>query len=94
MAFTGGTIERTRSMSGGASGIARTSALWERLKEHPQRWRSFLARGARGDAPGDLAHAARRGRTTTFVVIVAVAFFGVFFFGVDSTRWLRAATRV
>ena len=31
---------------------------------------------------------------TTFVVIVAVAFFGLFFFGVDSTRGLGAQPRV
>ncbi len=61
---------------GGAFGIA--------IKEHPNRWRSFLheVRVEMRQVTWPTRHEVI---TTTFVVIVAVAFFGIFFFGVDST---------
>ena len=70
-------------MSDGAS-ESRANPLWERLMEHPRRWRSFLheVRVEMRQVTWPTQHEVV---TTTFVVIVAVAFFGVFFFGVDST---------
>ena len=63
---------------------SRGGALWERLKQHPQRWGEFLheVRVEMRQVTWPTQHEVV---TTTFVVIVAVAFFGIFFFGVDST---------
>ena len=74
---------KSRGMADGSS-ESRTSALWERVMEHPRRWRSFLheVRVEMRQVTWPTQHEVV---TTTFVVIVAVAFFGVFFFGVDST---------
>ena len=79
-------------MAGGAS-ESRAGALWERIEEYPQRWRAFLheVRVEMRQVTWPTRHEVV---TTTCVVIVTVAFFGVFFFGVDSTVWLRAAARV
>jgi preprotein translocase subunit SecE len=73
---------KNQGMSGG--GETETSAFWERVKERPQRWRSFLheVRVEMRQVTWPTRHEVV---TTTFVVIVAVAFFGIFFFGVDST---------
>jgi preprotein translocase subunit SecE len=74
---------KNQAVAGSAS-ESRTGALWERVKEYPQRWRAFLhevrveMRQVTWPSRHDVV-------VTTFVVIVAVAFFGVFFFGVDST---------
>ena len=74
---------KNQAMAGGRS-ESRAGALWERLKEHPQRWRDFLheVRVEMRQVTWPTRHEVI---ATTFVVIVAVAFFGVFFFGVDST---------
>jgi preprotein translocase SecE subunit len=74
---------RGRGMTDGSS-ETRTNALWERVMEHPRRWRSFLhdVRVEMRQVTWPTQHEVV---TTTFVVIVAVAFFGIFFFGVDST---------
>src|ERR1700719_3785738 len=79
--------ERLKAMSGDAP-ESRTGALWERIKEHPKRWGEFLheVRVELRQVTWPTRHEVI---VTTFVVIVAVAFFGVFFFGVDSTvGWL------
>ena len=63
---------------------SRGGALWERIKQHPKRWGEFLheVRVELRQVTWPTRHEVV---VTTFVVIVAVAFFGVFFFGVDST---------
>jgi preprotein translocase subunit SecE len=79
--------ERLKATSGDAP-ESRTGALWERIKEHPKRWGEFLheVRVELRQVTWPTRHEVI---VTTFVVIVAVAFFGVFFFGVDSTvGWL------
>jgi preprotein translocase subunit SecE len=75
--------ERLKAMSGEAPG-SRTSALWERIKQHPKRWGEFLheVRVELRQVTWPTRHEVL---VTTFVVIVAVAFFGAFFFGVDSS---------
>jgi preprotein translocase subunit SecE len=70
-------------MSDGPS-ESRTNALWERIMEHPRRWREFLHE-VRVEMTKVTWPTRHEVVTTTLVVIVAVAFFGVFFFGVDST---------
>jgi preprotein translocase subunit SecE len=74
---------KNQEIAGGAS-ESRLGALRERLKEYPQRWRAFLheVRVEMRQVTWPTRHDVV---VTTFVVIVAVAFFGVFFFGVDST---------
>ena len=73
---------KNQGMPGGAS-ETESSAFWERLKERPRRWRGFLH-----DVRVEMRQVTWPTRheviTTTFVVIVAVAFFGIFFFFVDS----------
>ena len=58
--------------------------FFARLAEHPRRWRGFLheVRVEMRQVTWPTQHEVM---VTTFVVIVAVAFFGAFFFGVDST---------
>jgi len=74
---------KNQEIAGGAS-ESRLGALWERVKEYPQRWRAFLheVRVEMRQVTWPTRHDVV---VTTFVVIVAVAFFGVFFFGVDNT---------
>ena len=74
---------KNQEIAGGAS-ESRAGALWERIKEYPQRGRAFLheVRVEMRQVTWPTRHDVV---TTTFVVIVAVAFFGVYFFGVDST---------
>ena len=59
----------------------------------PRRWRSFLheVRVEMRQVTWPTRHEVI---VTTLVVIVAVAFFGIFFFGVDSARQLDRAQRV
>ena len=64
------------------------SGFMARLGEYPRRWRSFLH-----DVRVEMRQVTWPTRhevfVTTWVVIVTVAFFGIFFFGVDSTAsWL------
>jgi preprotein translocase SecE subunit len=82
---------KNREMSGGAS-ETETNAFWERLKERPKRWGEFLhdVRVEMRQVTWPTQHEVI---VTTFVVIVAVAFFGLFFFGVDNTV-LYLTTRI
>jgi preprotein translocase subunit SecE len=63
---------------------SRGGAFLARLKSYPERWRGFLheVRVELRQVTWPTRHEVV---VTTFVVIVAVAFFGLFFFGVDST---------
>ncbi len=59
-----------------------------KLAEHPRRWRVFLheVRVEMRQVTWPTRHEVF---VTTWVVIVTVAFFGIFFFGVDSTAsWI------
>ena len=70
--------------AGGADGGGNSLALAiERMGEYPRRWRSFLheVRVEMRQVTWPTRHEVF---VTTWVVIVTVAFFGVFFFGVDS----------
>jgi len=62
---------------------SRFNGLWERLKEHPKRWGEFLheVRVEMRQVTWPTRHEVI---VTTGVVIAAVAFFGFYFFGVDS----------
>jgi len=75
--------ERLKAMSGEAP-ESRSNALWEHIKQHPKRWGEFLheVRVELRQVTWPTRHEVV---VTTFVVIVAVAFFGLFFFGVDSS---------
>jgi len=75
--------ERLKAMSGEAP-ESRTNALLERIKQYPKRWGEFLheVRVELRQVTWPTRHEVV---VTTFVVIVAVAFFGLFFFGVDSS---------
>jgi preprotein translocase subunit SecE len=74
---------KTQAMSNDAPD-SRSGALWERIKAGPHRWGEFLH-----DVRVEMRQVTWPSRedvmSTTAVVIVAVAFFGLFFFGVDST---------
>jgi preprotein translocase subunit SecE len=74
---------KNREISRGAS-ETETGAFWERLKERPKHWGEFLheVRVEMRQVTWPTQHEVV---VTTFVVIVAVAFFGLFFFGVDNT---------
>jgi preprotein translocase subunit SecE len=74
---------KNQEMAGGDS-ESRGGAFWERVKAYPERWRGFLheVRVEMRQVTWPTRHDVI---VTTFVVIVAVAFFAVFFFGVDST---------
>jgi len=65
--------ERLKATSGDAP-ESRTGALWERIKEHPKRWGEFLheVRVELRQVTWPTRHEVV---VTTFVVIVAVAFF-------------------
>ena len=79
-------MEVRQEMSGGDSGGRAAEPLWRSASRNmsPDRWRTFLH-----EVRVELRRVTWPTRhdviVTTFVVIVAVAFFGVFFFGVDST---------
>ena len=77
-------LQAERLKNQGGAGETESSAFWERVKERPQRWRSFLheVRVEMRQVTWPTRHDVV---STTFVVIVAVAFFGIFFFGVDTT---------
>jgi preprotein translocase subunit SecE len=74
---------KNHEIPGGAA-ESRVNALWEKLKERPQRWAEFLheVRVEMRQVTWPTRHEVV---VTTFVVIAAVAFFGMYFFGVDST---------
>ena len=76
---------RGGSGEGGGNAIAQA---FENLGEYPRRWRTFLheVRVEMRQVTWPTRHEVF---VTTWVVIVTVAFFGVFFFGVDSgASWL------
>ena len=71
----------------GGPGNAVTSAF-ERFGEMPRRWRTFLHE-VRVEMRQVTWPTRREVFVTTWVVMVTVAFFGLFFFGVDSgVSWL------
>jgi preprotein translocase subunit SecE len=74
---------KSQAMSGEVP-ESRGRELWDRLMQHPKRWGEFLheVRVELRQVTWPTRHEVV---VTTFVVIVAVAFFGVFFFGVDSS---------
>jgi preprotein translocase subunit SecE len=74
---------KNQQLAGGAA-ESRSGAFIDRLKAYPERWRGFLheVRVEMRQVTWPTRHEVM---VTTFVVIVAVAFFGLFFFGVDST---------
>jgi len=64
------------------------AGFFTRLGEHPKRWRGFLheVRVEMRQVTWPTRHEVF---VTTWVVIVTVAFFGIFFFGVDSAAsWI------
>jgi preprotein translocase subunit SecE len=78
---------KNQEMTGGASESrvgGSLSAAIDTLKSYPRRTREYLH-----EVRVEMHHVTWPSRSevisTTFVVIVAVAFFGFFFFGVDST---------
>ena len=74
-----------RGGNGGGNAITST---FEKLGEYPRRWRSFL-HDVRVEMRQVTWPTRREVLVTTWVVMVTVAFFGIFFFGVDSTvSWL------
>ena len=77
--------DRRGGNSGGGNAIA---ASFEKFGEYPQRLRSFLHE-VRVEMRQVTWPTRREVFVTTWVVIVTVAFFGLFFFGVDSgVSWL------
>ena len=92
MAFAGGTIEKPGNV-GRALRNRAPARFWSGSRSIRKRWRGFLheVRVEMRQVTWPTRHEVV---VTTWVVIVAVAFFGVFFFGVDSTRGLRAAAPV
>jgi preprotein translocase subunit SecE len=76
-----------RGGDSGGSGNA-IAAAFEKFGEYPRRWRTFLheVRVEMRQVTWPTRHEVF---VTTWVVMVTVAFFGVFFFGVDSgVSWL------
>ena len=77
---------KNQVMSGGAGdrGESRSGAFVERIRERFRGWGDFL-HDVRVEVRQVTWPTRHEVLTTTFVVIVAVSFFGLFFFGVDST---------
>jgi len=69
---------------GGSNGSNPLASTFEKFGEYPKRWRSFLHE-VRVEMRQVTWPTQREVLITTWVVMVTVAFFGVFFFGVDST---------
>jgi preprotein translocase subunit SecE len=73
---------KSQAMSDDA-GQPRENALWARIKSYPQRWAGFLhevrleMRQVTWPSRDDVV-------STTSVVIVAVGFFALYFYGVDT----------
>jgi preprotein translocase subunit SecE len=73
---------------GGNTGGGAIASTFEKIGEYPQRWRSFLHE-VRVEMRQVTWPTRREVLVTTWVVMVTVAFFGLFFFGVDSSvSWL------
>ena len=75
--------EGARRGGGGVGGGNSIAAAFEKIGEYPRQWRSFLHE-VRVEMRQVTWPTRREVFVTTWVVIVTVAFFGVFFFGVDS----------
>ena len=70
---------------GGGNGTGNPLAsTFDKLGDYPRRWRSFLHE-VRVEMRQVTWPTRREVLITTWVVMVTVAFFGIFFFGVDST---------
>jgi preprotein translocase SecE subunit len=85
--------EGIRRGSGGDKGNGSSvAAAFGKFGEYPRRWREFIheVRVEMRQVTWPTQHEVV---VTTFVVIVAVAFFGLFFFGVDNTV-LYLTTRI
>jgi preprotein translocase subunit SecE len=74
---------KAQAMSG-ATPESGSGALWDRVRQRPLEWLEFLH-----DVRVELRQVTWPSRedviSTTAVVIIAVAFFALYFFGVDST---------
>jgi preprotein translocase subunit SecE len=73
---------------GGPGGPNAIASAFDKLGEYPRRWRGFLheVRVEMRQVTWPTRHEVF---VTTWVVIVTVAFFGIYFFGVDSAvSWL------
>ena len=73
---------KNQEMSGGP-GEPRLGGLLGRLKERPRQWGEFLHE-VRVEMRQVTWPSRNEVVTTTFVVITAVVFFSIYFFGVDS----------
>ena len=72
----------------GENGGSAVSSAVDRFGEMPRRWRAFLHE-VRVEMRQVTWPTRREVIVTTWVVMVTVAFFGIFFFGVDSSvSWL------
>jgi preprotein translocase subunit SecE len=86
MATQVGKLKNEETQSGRPSFDA--SGFTAKLGEYPRRWRSFLHE-VRIEMRQVTWPTRREVFVTTWVVMVTVAFFGVFFFGVDSAAgWI------
>ena len=86
MATQVGKLKNEETQSGRPSFDA--SGFISKLGEYPRRWRSFL-HDVRVEMRQVTWPTRREVFVTTWVVIVTVAFFGVYFFGVDSAAsWI------
>ena len=86
MATVVGKLKNEESQSGRPSFDA--PGFIAKLGEYPRRWRAFLHE-VRVEMRQVTWPTRREVFITTWVVMVTVAFFGVFFFGVDSaSSWL------
>jgi preprotein translocase subunit SecE len=70
---------------GGGGGNALAST-WDKFGEYPRRWRSFL-HDVRVEMRQVTWPTRREVFVTTWVVIVTVAFFAIFFYGVDTASF-------
>jgi preprotein translocase subunit SecE len=78
---------KDQSIRGGGGDNSGSGAI-EKLGEHPRRWRQFLHE-VRVEMDKVSWPSWADVRSTTVVVIVTVAFFGLFFLGTDSLAgWL------
>jgi len=80
--------EGARRGGGGEGGGNAIAQAFEKFGEYPRRWRAFLheVRVEMRQVTWPTRHEVF---VTTWVVIVTVAFFGFFFFGVDSAAsWI------
>jgi len=81
MATQAGKLKTEDTEGRGAS--LQVMGVFDRLAEYPRRWRGFLHE-VRVEMRQVTWPTRREVFITTWVVMVTVAFFGLFFFGVDS----------